>query len=416
MISRRREERTYVSVPIRIWGMDANGKPFSVPATTHDLTRFGARIMGVRVPLAAGEIVGVQHGSEKARFRVAWYGRPGSRLEGNVGVQALDWKKHIWGALVQDSVPTLIGNDALPVGSSGEPSYSSGEDPLLDRVGSDSASFDRAASDRALLNRPVQMPAPPSPSAIARLVAAERRLATRYDCSATVEVTVAQDGHSFQGTLREMSLVGCFIKTDQKLQQRTPINLVLRPFGMEIACRAQVRHIEDENGFGVKFTNFTEPAREALEQAIERLASESAVSVRQGAANPPSKVQQLSSAVDRLSALLREISSLNAKYGAGVDTRLVKLFDSQAEQTRQTASAIKQWLEVQQSGRETAGLRTEVENRRLRASTAVLRELLAETEGANFSVDNPAVAELYASAVAIYRRLAWLAERRNSVS
>src|SRR4051794_41557379 len=40
------------------------------------------------------------------------------------------------------------------------------------------------------------------------------------------------------------------------------------------------------------------------------------------------------------------------------------------------------------------------------ASTAVLRELLAETEGANFSVDNPAVAELYASAVAIYRRLA----------
>lgn len=404
MISRRREERTYVSVPIRIWGMDANGKPFSVPATTHDLTQFGARIMGVRVPLAAGEIVGVQHGSEKARFRVAWYGRPGSRLEGNVGVQALDWKKHIWGALVQDSVPTLIGNDALPVGSSGEPSYSSGEDPLLDRP-----------AESSILSRPVQMPAPPSPSAIARLVAAERRLATRYDCSAAVDVTVAQDGHSFQATLREMSLVGCFIKTDQKLQQRTPINLVLRPFGMEIACRAQVRHIEDESGFGVKFTNFSESAREALEQAIERLASESAVIVRQGAA-PPSKVQQLSSAVDKLSALLREISSLNAKYGAGVDTRLVRLFDSQAEQTRQTASAIKQWLEVQQSGRETAGLRTEVENRRLRASTAVLRELLAETEGANFSVDNPAVAELYASAVAIYRRLAWLAERRNPAS
>jgi hypothetical protein len=385
--------------------MDANGKPFSVPATTYDITRFGARIMGVRVPLNPGEIVGVQHGSEKSRFRVAWYGRTGSRLEGNVGLQALDWKKHIWGGLVVESAPTFVGHDAQPLGSAGV-RYASGRDPLLDRDD----------GEPTAPNWPVPTPAPPSRSAIARLIAAERRLATRYECGAAVDIT--ESGRTFQGTLREMSLVGCFIQSDQSLPQRTPLSIVLRPFGMEIPCRAQVRHIEEAVGFGVKFTNFSEAARELLEQAIERLANESPVAVRPPAppahsAAPQSGTQQLSSAIDRLSLLLREIDSLAARHASSVDARLVRLMRSQADQARQSASVIKQWMEFQENRQDTSPLLGEVENRRLRASTSVLRDLLTESETTDFSVESPAVAELYAAAVALYRRLAWLAERRN---
>jgi hypothetical protein len=61
-------------------------------------------------------------------------------------------------------------------------------------------------------------------------------------------------------------------------------------------------------------------------------------------------------------------------------------------------------------------LLSEAENRRVRASIALLRDLLSETEHENFTVDRPAVAELYASAIAVYRRLAWLAERRHPTS
>jgi len=403
MISRRREERTTASASIRIWGMDANGKPFSVPATTYDITRFGARIVGVRVPLAPGEIVGVQHGSEKARFRVAWYGRPGSRLEGNVGLQALDWKRHIWGSLVQDSVPSLVGNNSQPLG--GAPSSAIPEvDPLLERWSGD---FGPASGN-------VPAPAPPSPSAIARLVAAERRLANRYQTAAPVEITDPATGEIIQGHLREMSLVGCFIHTTRMFPQRTIIRVIVRPFGMEIACGAQVRHLEPGIGYGVKFTSLNEAARQTLETAIERLANESAAVVVPQTQPNQSRSQQISSAVERLRRQLHEIESLTAKNASAVEPQLVRSLRAQTEQAEQSAIAIQQWLEFQDNKQNTAPLLTEIETRRLRASTAVLRELLSATEAANFTVERPAVAELYAAAVALYRRLAWLAEHRNA--
>lgn len=410
MISRRREERTTVSAQIRIWGMDANGKPFSVPATTYDLTRFGARVMGIRVPLAPGEIVGVQHGSEKARFRVAWYGRPGSRLEGNVGLQALDWKKHIWGSLVQDTPHTLVTSGDQPLNSAG-PSYASGIDPLLERMDSD--------AEVAPFRRPVPVPAPPSPSALARLVAAERRLATRYMCGAQVEITHSDSKEMINGRLREMSLVGCFIYTAAEFAHRAAITVILRPFGIQITCGAQVRHIEQGVGFGVKFTNLTEAERAKLETAIERLAEEGAALIPDkptGPRPPQSRTQQFASAVEKLTSGLREIEALANAHAVALSPQLVRSFRTHSEQARQAGFALQQLMEFQDQKKDPSPLLTEADNRRLRASLAVLRDLLSEAEGENFSVDRPAVAELYAAAVAVYRRLAWLAERRHPTS
>jgi hypothetical protein len=410
MISRRREERTTVSAQIRIWGMDANGKPFSVPATTYDLTRFGARVMGIRIPLAPGEIVGVQHGSEKARFRVAWYGRPGSRLEGNVGLQALDWKKHIWGSLVQDSPHTLVGSGDQPLNNTG-PTYASGIDPLLERMDSD--------AELAPLRRAVPVPAPPSPSALARLVAAERRLATRYTCAAQVEITTADSANVVNGRLREMSLVGCFIHTAAEFPHRAAINLSFRPFGMQITCGAQVRHIEQGVGFGVKFTSLTEAERAKLETAIERLAEEGAALIPEkpsGPRPPQSRTQQFVSAVEKLTSAIREIEGAANAHAVALSPQLVRSFRTQAEQARQAGFALQQWMEFQDQRKDPTPLLSEAENRRLRANLSVLRDLLSEAEGENFSVERPAVAELYAAAVAVYRRLAWLAERKHPTS
>ena len=410
MISRRREERTNISVPIRIWGMDANGKPFSVPATTYDITRFGARIMGVRVPLAPGEIVGVQHESEKARFRVAWYGRPNSRLEGNVGLQALDWKKHIWGSHVQDSAPTLINANSEAL-NAGAPRYSSGIDPLLDRADDDRLPGFMAA--------PVAAPAPPSPNALARLIAAERRLATRYICDATAEIVDVRTGEPSRGTLREMSLVGCFIHTPVTLPHRAPIKVVVRVFGTEISCGAQVRHIEQGIGFGVKFTQFSEAEREKLESVIERLASEGTALIPESMRNtntPQSRSQQMALAVEKLTSHLREMETIATRNASGLDPKLLRALRTHSEQARQAAFAVQQWIEFQDHHKDPAPLLSEAENRRVRASITLLRDLLSETEHENFAVDRPAVAELYAAAIAVYRRLAWLAERRHPSS
>jgi PilZ domain-containing protein len=57
---------------VRILGMDAGGKPFHLPATTQDISLSGARLTGVTVKLNKGDIVGLQSGGGKSRFKVAW--------------------------------------------------------------------------------------------------------------------------------------------------------------------------------------------------------------------------------------------------------------------------------------------------------------------------------------------------------
>ena len=74
----RLEQRVNVALPVRVWGMDANGGLFEHQAMTVDITTTGARIEGTASPLHKGCIVGIQHAISKARYRVAWVGAGGT--------------------------------------------------------------------------------------------------------------------------------------------------------------------------------------------------------------------------------------------------------------------------------------------------------------------------------------------------
>lgn len=65
-------------------------------AHTLDVTEISARLAGLSTMLQPGEIVEVQRGGRKARFRVYWMGEPGTKLEGQAGVRGLDPAKSIW--------------------------------------------------------------------------------------------------------------------------------------------------------------------------------------------------------------------------------------------------------------------------------------------------------------------------------
>lgn len=69
---KRREGRLPAMLNVRILGMDADGKPFHQPATTTEISSSGARVTGLAVKLIPGDIVGLQSGGEKARFKVSW--------------------------------------------------------------------------------------------------------------------------------------------------------------------------------------------------------------------------------------------------------------------------------------------------------------------------------------------------------
>ena len=64
-MGQRKNSRTKMVLPLRVWGTDANGNPFVQLAHTLDVSAHGARLAGFRAALSAGNIVGVQYRLQK---------------------------------------------------------------------------------------------------------------------------------------------------------------------------------------------------------------------------------------------------------------------------------------------------------------------------------------------------------------
>lgn len=72
VLPKRREVRMPVALSVRILGIDANGKAFHQGVVTADVSLSGARVTGLTAKLNQGDIVGLQSGGEKCRFKVSW--------------------------------------------------------------------------------------------------------------------------------------------------------------------------------------------------------------------------------------------------------------------------------------------------------------------------------------------------------
>jgi hypothetical protein len=92
---KRREVRMPVTLSVRILGIDANGKAFHQGVVTADVSLSGARITGLTAKLNQGDIVGLQSGGEKCRFKVSWIGtnRDGTY---QAGLQSLEKGTSPW--------------------------------------------------------------------------------------------------------------------------------------------------------------------------------------------------------------------------------------------------------------------------------------------------------------------------------
>src|SRR5436305_11859219 len=99
-MGRRIDDRVPATLSIRIWGMDSSGRPFSSHAQTVDVTRTGARITGLEHVCQKGDVIGIQCGDQKARFRAVWVGNPGSPRAGQVGVHSGASGKYSWSVVL----------------------------------------------------------------------------------------------------------------------------------------------------------------------------------------------------------------------------------------------------------------------------------------------------------------------------
>jgi len=75
-MTQRPEPRLDSDFPIRVWGMDSNGKPFIQHVRVKNISNQGALVSGVECELKPGEIIGVQVEQKKARCRIVWWWMP----------------------------------------------------------------------------------------------------------------------------------------------------------------------------------------------------------------------------------------------------------------------------------------------------------------------------------------------------
>jgi hypothetical protein len=100
MTGQQPEPRVTVDLPVRMWGMSAEGRPFSQHARAQNISSEGALLSGVENELKVGDVIGVQCDDKKARCTVIWVMNTGAIKKNQVGVKLLadqecPWKTYL---------------------------------------------------------------------------------------------------------------------------------------------------------------------------------------------------------------------------------------------------------------------------------------------------------------------------------
>lgn len=97
------QPRVPVDLDLRVWGMGADGRPFSQHARARNISTGGALLSDIERDLRIGDTIGVQSGNHKARCKVVWSTNTLSIQKIRVGVQLLSAQECPWSSLLPHS-------------------------------------------------------------------------------------------------------------------------------------------------------------------------------------------------------------------------------------------------------------------------------------------------------------------------
>jgi len=214
-----------VALPIRITYWDKDNKPGLEMACTYDISASGARISRLRAVNQEGEIVAVERGRNKAYCRVVWVGDEGSKLNGQIGLQCVEPDRNIWENELHemDEVYEKIDKRTSPVKSATPGNRRRGERVAVE------GKAEIVKSDSIALNN-VQ-----------------------------------------QAELKDLSEIGCLVKTKEVLLPGTDIKLVLKVANYDLALKGKVKHSALDVGVGIEFAQVRKADRQTLKFLIEKL-------------------------------------------------------------------------------------------------------------------------------------------------
>jgi hypothetical protein len=242
-MGRRKEPRTRARVMVKLWGTDAQGRPFIDSVHTRDVSTDGVLLEGVQCALQPGEAVGLTCGDKKGRFKVAWVGEKGSEREGQVGLES-------------------------------------------------------QAKGKCIFDVPVEAP---GPDPFVHSGKGERRQFPRFECKASMELRTAGAAAPIRGKLADLSLGGCYVELMMPLRVGTKIELVLWLNDAKISTAGMVTSSHPGFGLGVKFIGMLQADRDCLREYLKRQAAIPTQSQRLG----PKEQAQGASAAAHTSKFIR---------------------------------------------------------------------------------------------------------------
>jgi len=260
MTSSVRELRVAVDLAVRVFGMDSTGKPFSDPARVVEISGEGAKLKDILRLLRIDDVIGLQFGTEKSRFREVWIGERNTAEQGCVEIHCMARDKCLWsGAVPQQSAVAATGRADLEL----QP---------------------EAATQR-----------PAAVNSKGAKAGAERRRYPRYPCYGTVLMS-RPGGNPNTLKLLDMSLGGFYAETMSPFVVGTTATLEISAQSFSVRGEGMVRTSHPSVGNGVAFTKMDEQNWRQLSELVASLS---------GPVSKADEVQpQIDAAIDALVQLL----------------------------------------------------------------------------------------------------------------
>jgi hypothetical protein len=220
-MSEKPEPRLHVELPIRVFGMGADGRPFINRAQARNISHHGAKISGLETQLKPGDVVAVQVGDTKARCKVIWVVDAGQAQRIEVGVNLIEGQPCPWEKEMQ------------------------------------------------------QIEQAPEPASRATPSSDNKRKFSRHRVPFPLEIRdPAGVGSHMRTKAADISGRGCYVETMLPLPVGKALSISLWLDAQKVDTPAVVRSCDGGVGMGIEFTGLDEVTQDRLQQQIETMAAE----------------------------------------------------------------------------------------------------------------------------------------------
>lgn len=242
-MSKRGKLRRRVVLPVTV--IRRNGEEKQL-AHTLDVTEISARLGGLCVLLEPGEVIEIQRGGVKAKFRVHWMGEPTGTLSGQAGIRGIDPNKSIWSIQLPPDQPDVAIH--MP-------------------------------DTRALPALPRGLP----------VAIEDPDQHVRYQCSAGMTLRAPGSNYPIRVQLKSIHVGGLYVETITTLPLNTVVSIEAKVEGIQLETAGIVNSSTPRVGMDVAFHKVGAESQRRIVQILQKL-KQKAWDEQQVPAPPPIRV------------------------------------------------------------------------------------------------------------------------------